>query len=55
VALLKRALSTAHHPGSRRATQQLDIGDDAIFCRAGTNTVRSDDDGRLVLPFTVSR
>jgi hypothetical protein len=42
-------------PARAVATLQPHIGDDARFCRAGINTVRSDHDGQIVLALTVSR
>jgi hypothetical protein len=53
---LKRARYLLHIiPARAVATQQLHIGDDAIFCRAGISTVRSDHGGQVVLALTVSR
>jgi len=42
-------------PARAVATLQPHMGDDARFCRAGINTVRSDHDGQAVLALTVLR
>ena len=52
---LKRRYLLHIIPARAVATQQLHIGDDAIFCRAGINTARSDHGGQVVLALTVSR